>query len=366
MIQDLLLHLRQDFVDELKNDIITTLKEELKASLTEDLKQTLFTELRLELLKDITEHFPALPKNENLQNPLQSGDSSQRMYSDIARSVPSSKSTLMIHPKNKTRPADIRAQLHQFSKQDIGLINCFNTPTDKIIVQRKDETRLENLKNLIESTETLKDSSQLTKPQPRKLKIIIFGAPRTPPLSKQKDTNPTNELNEYLRDFVTPALTKLLHKEINNDAYRLIVSIKADRDSSHLVLELQEDARQLLYTGKILIGFNNCRIERYINIVRCFNCQSYHHTANNCKYPTSCGVCGGNHKTGSLRNDTTPICNEKQRYINCEAELAVEREEGFRSPKISLAHKTWEKGKCYAYKKHLDLLKSKQDNKPPH
>ena len=365
--EDLTKTIIEDLRQSLPQDMLTVIREETATSTINDLRQTLIRELKEDLTQNLKEHFPELPHQHHL-NPLISPEEAKtHSYSEAAKRPPVPKPTLILHPKNKIKPTEIKAQLHQFSKQDIGLVNCFNTPTGKVVIQCRNDTGLETLQNLIESTETLKDTLQVTRPQPRKLKLIFFGAPKASQAQNKEHKEDDIELQNYLNDFVLPAISKALQKELPDGHYRLILTMKADTGHSNLVLELpDQDARFLIQKGKILIGFNNCRIQRYLNIVRCFNCQAYHHTANNCKYPTTCGVCGDNHKTGGLRGDPTPLCNKKPNCINCEAELEVEKEEGRHPlPKISFAHMTWEKGRCYAYKKHLDILKSKLDRKPP-
>ena len=272
----------------------------------------------------------------------------------------------MFNPKTSKKPYEIKNQLHKFSKEDLGLVNCFSTPTGKLVIQCKDTQRLENFKNLIESTEEIKENLQISVPRPRRLKLIIFGAPKA--LSQKKgpnaETNQQQQIEQYLTDFIMPAIQNALHNDSDDSIYRLTNIINAGKDRSHLVGEMDENnARSLLRTGKVLIGFFSCRIQRYVNIIRCFNCQGFHHTANQCKYPPTCGVCGRDHKTGGLKTDDMPMCSRKPHCVNCEAEMAIDRDDfGSRSTlKLSLSHRTWDKSKCYSYKKQLDFVKSKLD-----
>lgn len=53
-----------------------------------------------------------------------------------------------------------------------------------------------------------------------------------------------------------------------------------------------------------------CPVREIIDVLRCFNCNGYHHSAKNCELPISCPKCSENH--------TFELCkSENLRCINC-------------------------------------------------
>lgn len=67
---------------------------------------------------------------------------------------------------------------------------------------------------------------------------------------------------------------------------------------------------RVMSNSKLRIGWDICSVSEALDIVRCFNCSAYHHTAKNCNSKTCCPMCSEEHKLADCTS-TTPYC------INC-------------------------------------------------
>ena len=206
--------------------------------------------------------------------------------------------------------------------------------------------------------------ANITESRPKKTRIMIFGAPHSPvPTTrfKQGEELPA-EFREYLDNFLTPSLQKALHKDLTELTYKIILNLQAPKQRTHLVIELSDqEARQLLDRGKILVGFNSCSVKRYVNVARCFKCQRYGHLSSNCPNNPCCVNCGEDHPPGSLGETST--CTAPPNCINCHEKKQREIQQ-FKEKKINkytiftTKHKTSDR-QCEVYKATLHDIQEK-------
>lgn len=53
--------------------------------------------------------------------------------------------------------------------------------------------------------------------------------------------------------------------------------------------------KKIIDAGKLSIGWNRCHVFECFDLIRCFNCSEYHHTAKYCKNEMCCSKCSGPH-----------------------------------------------------------------------
>jgi hypothetical protein len=86
--------------------------------------------------------------------------------------------------------------------------------------------------------------------------------------------------------------------------------------SNTWVLELKPKIFNLIKNKRrVFIGWHSCRTEEYLYIKRCYHCQRFGHTSNECRERDnnpSCGVCAGNHNTNTCSKDSVKMC------VNCD------------------------------------------------
>jgi hypothetical protein len=104
--------------------------------------------------------------------------------------------------------------------------------------------------------------------------------------------------------------------------------------------------RNILAAGKLLIGYDYCRVWDAVDLRRCFNCSGFHHLSRQCRQTEPiCPRCAGYHCVKDCTS-TTLKC------INCSA-LRDEH------PDIDCTHAAWDNSKCTTYKSQLATFKSR-------
>jgi hypothetical protein len=75
-----------------------------------------------------------------------------------------------------------------------------------------------------------------------------------------------------------------------------VVTIKKNPRGVMCLLEADQQTHEsLLAVGRVLIGWDSCRVYQHIDILRCFQCSQFGHIAANCKNQLCCAKCCGDH-----------------------------------------------------------------------
>lgn len=127
-------------------------------------------------------------------------------------------------------------------------------------------------------------------------KIIILGIPK-----EIKPEEIINILNKRYNSEIPVTISKLIARE-NAKFYQLVIET--------------EDwlAKELIIKKKIQIGFNTCKVQLYLPIIRCNKCQTYGHTNKNCRRTTTCQYCARNHASANCSLKNQP---KRHRCANC-------------------------------------------------
>ncbi len=100
---------------------------------------------------------------------------------------------------------------------------------------------------------------------------------------------------------------------------------------------------------RIFIGYDCCAVYDAFDMTRCFKCNDFHHTANNCRRATSYPKCSENHEIKDC-NSTTLKCS------NCVASNANNKSS------FDISHAVWDKN-CPTYCLLFRKFKSQVFNK---
>jgi len=94
-----------------------------------------------------------------------------------------------------------------------------------------------------------------------------------------------------------------VHRSVNEKLQRTTIIAEVDIKTHEAMVEER----------KIKIGWNICKIQDHIGILRCFKCCGYYHFAKNCKKDVICGKCAENHATKECKNEIRKCvkCEEK-------------------------------------------------------
>lgn len=97
--------------------------------------------------------------------------------------------------------------------------------------------------------------------------------------------------------------------------------------------------------GNIFVEFDCCKVFNAIDVSRCYNCNEFHHSSNNCKNSVLCPRCGGNHKVQDCKSSLLNCSN----CVKLNAKL---------NGTVNAMHAAWDVNKCTAYKQACDRLRS--------
>ena len=147
-------------------------------------------------------------------------------------------------------------------------------------------------------------------PKSRKPKMIVFGV--------DQDVEENSVIDEII-DCNSEIKKMIDEDEVNKSSYHIsfIKKMKAkystqDRSFFHYIFEVSTELRKTLKKHqKVRISWRNYKIDDYVNIIRCFNCQRFGHLAKDCKSEATCGKCAEQHKTADCKNSNAAKC------INC-------------------------------------------------
>lgn len=124
---------------------------------------------------------------------------------------------------------------------------------------------------------------------------------------------------------------------------------KNNSEVGNIILGIKNDVFKFFEkVNKLFIGFNSCKVEKYVNVVRCYNCWRYSHKKAYCKFNKTCGICTGNH-------DVKDCPNDKKECINCMSEAKRNKTQ------MNTNHTSFDKS-CPCYIKLLEKIKNKPDS----
>jgi Zinc knuckle len=89
-----------------------------------------------------------------------------------------------------------------------------------------------------------------------------------------------------------------------------IVTIKRNPRGVMCLLEADQQTHEsLLAVGRVLIGWDSCRVYQHIDILRCFKCSQFGHIAANCRNQLCCAKCCGDHDGLDCDSDNVKCVN---------------------------------------------------------
>lgn len=139
----------------------------------------------------------------------------------------------------------------------------------------------ENKKQLAQLAKVLeKEGLKTKKPSRLRPNIIIYDVP---------DEIKKEDLNAAIRSQNYPEVDQSFFDERVKPAFGIR---RKGRNTTNWVMEVDPYVRAgILELGKLYIDFSSCKVEDYVRITRCYNCQQFGHTTKNCKNTKTCSIC---------------------------------------------------------------------------
>ena len=220
-------------------------------------------------------------------------------------------------------------------------LNCRRTRNGKLLVSSPEESALQQLKD---SLKNMQEKIEVVDTKPRKVKIIIFGAPEAP---KREHDGTEPLLEQYIGRYVSPAIERILPEDEDRDYHLRVVRIMRGKEPSTSNIVIEIDSRtghHLLRRRQISIGFLRCRLKLYITVLRCQKCHTLdHHLTENCKNTVVCGICSDNHTTNECK---IPFNDKKRSFcINCKEANDYDKHNNVQTLSRSVLHSPLS-GKC--------------------
>lgn len=138
-------------------------------------------------------------------------------------------------------------------------------------------------------------------PSRKKWKIRIFDVDKEEYEKEQEFWEKIEEQNGFTKNSIQG---KIVHKSVNGRFQRTTIIAEVDVKTHKAMVEEK----------KVKIGWNICKIQDYIGILRCFRCCGYYHFVKDCKKNKTCGKCAGNHATKECKS-------EIRKCVNCEEKI---------------------------------------------
>lgn len=122
---------------------------------------------------------------------------------------------------------------------------------------------------------------------------------------------------------------------------------KKNKDVFQATLQIDKVTyEKISRAGNIFVNYDSCKIFDAFDLLRCFKCNEYHHSASKCSNPLSCPRCGENHdlKACNAKTLTCPNC----RKYNLKNTNNV----------VDIDHAAWDTVRCFTHKQACSNIKS--------
>lgn len=296
----------EELKDKLKSIPETSSEESLNTKL--DHLSDKLQESAILINKLLNQNQILLNRSETQQNSNMTTDTLQNkpQYSEIVidhtknLSTISESAILIKRRKNtKISMAYLKNFLHKETKDlpNLPKLICANTRDKDVLLLKSDtDDEIDKLLNILDGLDSLKELAEITYKSENRKRIIILGVPVT---------IESDEIIDKIKE------TTQLNNEIE-----IVKTLKRDKAHTYqIILDLNyKIAQYLLNKGRLLLGFNSCKILLFKPVIRCNNCQKYGHTGTNCRRREVCQFCAKLHKSS-----TCPVKDDNRRHrcSNC-------------------------------------------------
>lgn len=240
-------------------------------------------------------------------------------------------SVLIIKPKdadenNSSENTKRDIKKIDISKLGVGITKMKKVTKGAIVVGCENKSQAEKLKQ--EVVKDMGEKYEIQAPKKGKLKVKIFDVDKEDCENEQHFWQTIVEQNGLEKNTIEGRIIYKAAKE-NSKMTTVIAEVNAGTREKFTQLE------------KLKIGWNICKIQDYVGILRCFKCCGYYHFAKDCTKRETCGNCAEQHATKDCRS-------ESRKCINCEDKIRV-----FKIKNLKSDHSAYD-NKCPCFKRELE------------
>ncbi|CAL7932964.1 unnamed protein product [Xylocopa violacea] len=218
--------------------------------------------------------------------------------------------------KKQMQEQPSEAKLTQTSSSDATrkMIERTIAPTEEKLKIR--QVRKINKSGILIKTETTSDIENILKNKKLTSAGLVAGLP-----AKRKPKMIIYQVHKDLQEKELIAAVKernaahLNNEKFMEDFNLLFKTGDREKDFVNWVVEVSSEIRKTINKrSKIFIGWNSCNIRDYMQVTRCFKCQSFGHISKHCQAKVdTCGHCG---QDGHSFN-TCPKKKQNPTCMNC-------------------------------------------------
>lgn len=181
---------------------------------------------------------------------------------------------------------------------EIGITKVKKVTNGAVVIGCENKIQAEALKNKV--SKDLGEKYMVLAPRKRKLKVKISDVDKENGEDELDFWGKIEEQNGFEK---ASTVGKIVYKSSNAKSQRTTIIAEVDAGTY----------RKLLEEGKVKIGWNMCRVQDYIGILRCFKCCGYYHFAKDCVKEETCGKCAGKYATKKCNNDSLKLRTAKKK-----------------------------------------------------
>jgi hypothetical protein len=190
-----------------------------------------------------------------------------------------------------------------------------------VVIKCQDKNNIEECKKAIETK--MGGDYEVTIPKQKNPSVKIVGLSEV--TTKEKLVERIKAQNTFLD--INATIDIIEFKEKRN---KVFASFTCDALSFENIMKM----------GKLVVGWDRCRVYENFRVLRCFKCSGYHHTANECKNKYACPKCAQEH-------EITKCESSEKMCINCVTANQT------MNLNFSTAHTSWDRD-CPVYQRKIN------------
>jgi hypothetical protein len=199
---------------------------------------------------------------------------------------------MIVKPKNATQQSDETKKIIKERIDPVVVpVNTIKSVSNgSVLIQCNDSNKIEECKKSLESHLGEDYEVSVSKQRQPAFKIVGLNEMSSPEILIQR----LKSQNAFIPSNAEFTITELKKKES-----KIFASLRCYASTFKTIMD----------NGKVLVGWDSCRVFEHFSVLRCFNCCGYHHSAKECTSQTACPKCAGNHKSTECSAETFSCAN---------------------------------------------------------
>jgi hypothetical protein len=199
---------------------------------------------------------------------------------------------MVIKPKDVNQKSDETKKIikEKINPAEIPVNTIKVVSNGSVLIQCNDRNKIDECKKSLE--QQLGDEYEVSLSKQRQPAFKIVGL--TELLSPELLITRVKSQNKFLPSDAIFSVTELKKKD-----NKIFASMRCDPVVFKAIMD----------NGRLLVGWDSCRVYEHFSVLRCFNCCGYHHTAKECTQAMACPKCAGDHKSMDCTSEKLVCAN---------------------------------------------------------